>query len=319
MIAVVHAKVTDFGMSKLASVNHHITHLTLCPGNLYTVSPEALEEPSSYTEKLDIVSFGVLQIQMTGQFPNPGPCFQVIEVPDDPRFPEGNIRILVPETHRRSAHLQLISSAHPLKAIALNCLKDKERECLSTQQLSNALSELKGAPQYAQSMQQAPSCVESWQEVYSQTCRQVLFEKSLFHTNLLELVGISTFPTYLSIWNLDFFRMVYSPFCLHSCASGLQVLSLDYITAVYPLVLIILTYTLVTLHYYDCKLVVWMWRPFHRCVACFQRKWDIQNSLVDAFATFLLLSYVKFLSVSVDILMPTILWDKWGQQKSIML
>ena len=161
MIGGVRAKVTDFGMSKLASVNPRMTLLTLCPGNLQYMSPEALEEPPSYTEKLDIFSFGVLLVQiMTRQFPNPGPRFQV-----DPLHE--NIRILVPETQRRSAHLQLISSTHPLKAIAVSCLKGKERERPSAQQLSNTLSELKGGPQYAESMQQAQSGEGNGQEVGS--------------------------------------------------------------------------------------------------------------------------------------------------------
>ena len=161
MIGGVRAKVTDFGMSKLASVNPRMTPLTLCPGNLQYMSPEALEEPPSYTEKLDIFSFGVLLVQiMTRQFPNPGPRFQV-----DPLHE--NVRILVPETQRRSAHLQLISSTHPLKAIAVNSLKGKERERPSAQQLSNTLSELKGGPQYAESMQQAQSGEGNGQEVGS--------------------------------------------------------------------------------------------------------------------------------------------------------
>ena len=115
--------------------------------------------------------------------------------------------------------------------------------------------------------------------------------------------------SYVSIWNLDFLRMVYSPFCLHPNATTLQVMSLDYIIAAYPLVLILLTYTLVTLHYYNCRLVVWLWRPFLRCCIRFRRQWNIRNSLVDAFATFLLLSYVKFLSVSFDILAPSFVWN----------
>ena len=113
----------------------------------------------------------------------------------------------------------------------------------------------------------------------------------------------------LSIWNLDFFRFAYTPFCLHQNASTLQILSLDYVIAAYPLTLIILTYTLVRLHYHNCALVVWLCRPFIGCFARCRRQWNIQNSLVDAFATFLLLSYVKFLSVSFDILMPTFAWD----------
>ena len=165
MIAGVRAKVTDFGMSKLASVNPRVTPMTLCPGNLQYMSPEALEEPPSYTEKLDIFSFGVLLVQiMTRQFPDAGPRFRVV---NDPRYPDGNFRIVVPETQRRSAHLKLISGTHLLKAIALNCLKVKERERPSAQQLSNSLSELKGAPQYAESKPQSQTGEGNGQEVGS--------------------------------------------------------------------------------------------------------------------------------------------------------
>ena len=125
--------------------------------------------------------------------------------------------------------------------------------------------------------------------------------------------------TFFSLWNLDFFRGVYDPFCLHPNATTLNVLALDYIVAVYPLVLIILTYCLVRLNYYNFRLVVWLSRPFIRCFSCIRRQWDMQNTLVDAFATFLLLSYVKFTSVSLDLLMPSPVWDTNGKQQWPML
>ena len=130
-----------------------------------------------------------------------------------------------------------------------------------------------------------------------------------YHNAHEDALLANIYTGFLSIWNLDFFRLAYTPFCLHPNTSTLQVLSLDYIIAAYPLALIILTYTLVRLHYHNCTLMVWLWRPFISCFARFRRRWDIQNSLVDAFATFLLLSYVKFLSASFDILMPTSSWD----------
>ena len=139
-----------------------------------------------------------------------------------------------------------------------------------------------------------------------------------YQHNYIGIAG-DVYFSFLSVWNLDFFRFAYTPFCLHPNASTLQILSLDYITAVYPLLLIILTYTLVTLHYQNCRLVVWLWKPFLRCCIHFQRQWDIQNSLVDAFATFLLLSYVKLLSVSIDILAPTVLFDSRSERQPIML
>ena len=118
--------------------------------------------------------------------------------------------------------------------------------------------------------------------------------------------GLSSF---FGIWNLDFFRLVYTPFCLHPHTNTLQVLALDYIIAVYPLLLIALSYLLVLLYDHNVRLIVW---PFVPLFIRFRRQWNIRSSLVDAFATFLLLSYVKILSVSVDILMPVMIFDQKG-------
>ena len=133
----------------------------------------------------------------------------------------------------------------------------------------------------------------------------IILRRGIIHLNKVSAALITLF----SLWNLDFFRGVYDPFCLHPNATTLQVLALDYIIAVYPLVLIILTYCLVRLNYCNFRLVVWLSKPFIRCFAHIRRQWDIQNTLVDAFATFLLLSYVKFASISLDLLMPSPLWN----------
>ena len=151
MIAGTRAKITDFGMSKLATGNPRMTALTLCPGNLLYMSPEALDEAKSYTAKLDIFSFGVIVIQiLTRQFPNPTDRFRIVY---SSQFDE-EVRLLVPETERRQAHLQLIPDTHSLKPLALQCLK-KEMQRPSALQLSERMSELKQAPQYTESMHQA--------------------------------------------------------------------------------------------------------------------------------------------------------------------
>ena len=156
MIAGTRAKITDFGMSKLATGNPRMTALTLCPGNLLYMSPEALDEAKSYTDKLDIFSFGVIVIQiLTRQFPNPTDRFRTIH---DPRY-DDEVRRVVPETERRQAHLQLIPDTHSLKPLALQCLK-KEMQRPSAFQLSESLSELKQAPQYTESMHQAQNSSE---------------------------------------------------------------------------------------------------------------------------------------------------------------
>ena len=114
-----------------------------------------------------------------------------------------------------------------------------------------------------------------------------------------------TLLSFYSIWNLDFFRTMYPSFCLHAGMSTLQALSFDYIIAFFPMVLVGITYVLVQLHDNNFRIVVWLWKPFHWCTARFRRQWDIKTSLIDVFATFLLLSYMKLLSVSFDLLVST--------------
>ena len=115
------------------------------------------------------------------------------------------------------------------------------------------------------------------------------------------------------IWNLDYFRLLYEPFCLHPSMTTLQVLALDYAIAIFPLALIVITYSLVELHNRNCRIIVWLWRPFHTWCVRIRRLQNIRTSLIDAFATFILLSCVKFLSVSFDLLIPARLYDIHGK------
>ena len=116
--------------------------------------------------------------------------------------------------------------------------------------------------------------------------------------------------TLAGIWNLDFFRLVYTPFCLQPHTNTLHVLALDYLVAVYPLLLITLSYLLVLLYDRNVRLIVCLWKLFLPLFIKFRRQWNIRNSLVEVFATFFLLSYVKILSVSVDLLVPVLLYDR---------
>ena len=157
LIARNRAKVTDFGMSKFEQVNPRITPLTLCPGTLAYMSPEALEEPPHYSAKLDCFSWGVLAIQiMTQLYPNPGPRFQTVA---DPRYPV-SIHLPVPDEDRRQSHIALIESTHPLLPLSKKCLSYKENDRPSAPEICEKLLELKQTPLYSQSMQQTNESAE---------------------------------------------------------------------------------------------------------------------------------------------------------------
>ena len=52
-----------------------------------------------------------------------------------------------------------------------------------------------------------------------------------------------------------------------------------------------------------------VWKPFHKVLTIFRKSWDIRTSVIDSFANFLLLSYTKILSVSIDLLVPTQIFE----------
>ena len=109
--------------------------------------------------------------------------------------------------------------------------------------------------------------------------------------------------TLYGFWNLDFFHTLLTHICVK--INTLQTLALDYAVAIYPLILLVVTYVLIQCRICNFKIIRVMCRPFHRCIEHFRSQWNVRTSIVDAFATFLLLSYVKLLSVSFDLLVPT--------------
>ena len=116
------------------------------------------------------------------------------------------------------------------------------------------------------------------------------------------------------ITNLDFFRMIYHPFCLHPKASILHIQSLDYIVALYPFILILITYGLVSVYDRNYRLLVWMWKPFKWCLYHYHKQWNIRTSLVEIFGTFILLAYVKILGVCFNLLSVTLTYDIYGNR-----
>ena len=106
------------------------------------------------------------------------------------------------------------------------------------------------------------------------------------------VVGGKILSLLYGCWNLDFFRMIYPAFCLHPKMTTIQALALDYVLAIYPLALLGVVFVFVELHDRGCRLTLCLWKPFHHFFSHFRRQWDIRTSLVDAFATLLLLSYM---------------------------
>ena len=150
--AGVKAKVADIGMLKML-VNEQRSYMTKCPGAAVYMPPEALTDDPVYTYKLDCFSFGVVIIQIiTRNFP--APTKATITVTDS-KSPTGCVQMPVPEKERRKKDLDLIDTHHHLRPIALDCIKDKEKERPSAENLCHRLVDLKKEKQYSTSLDQA--------------------------------------------------------------------------------------------------------------------------------------------------------------------
>ena len=147
---------------------------------------------------------------------------------------------------------------------------------------------------------------------YCQTITMPFTARSLFFEIVVRashnyFTSAKIFFSLYGIWNLDFFRPFYTDLCLG--IGILPTLALDYVIAVYPLLLMMITYLMITLYDRNCRVIVIMWRPFRSLFAFFRINLGIRTSLIDAFATFFFLSNVKFLSVSFDFLIPTTVYQ----------
>ena len=180
------AKIADFGMSRLLGVHIPTTPLTMCPGTLVYMPPEALRDPPRYSTKLDCFSFGVLQVQiMTRQFPDPGPAMQVVT---DHKSPIGRIYIPVPDSERRKSHIDLIDPTHSLLPIALNCLSYAEHDRPSANDICIRIIAIKESLRYIQSVQlEAARSVIADAEVKERKIEQLIEENKLQAQQILDL------------------------------------------------------------------------------------------------------------------------------------
>lgn len=109
--------------------------------------------------------------------------------------------------------------------------------------------------------------------------------------------------TFYGIWLLDFFRYIIPPFCISDSLTLLQAGALEYVIAVYPLLLIAVTYTCIELYDNENKVMRMLWIPFKRIPKYrWFKDWNIKYSLISSFATFLELAYARIFFISKGLL-----------------
>ena len=186
IIAKRRAKVTDFGMSKLADSAPTTVALTMCPGTLVYMPPEALREPPRYTKKLDCFSEGVIMLQTcTRRWPEPGPRTTVIR---DSRSPTGIVEMPVPETERRKSHIDLIDPSNDLLSISLDCLQFEDIDRPSSEEICQRMSALIVSAKYRESLQLEQDVIQAKDRQISSQTEQIQSMENEIHTKDIQLL-----------------------------------------------------------------------------------------------------------------------------------
>lgn len=112
----------------------------------------------------------------------------------------------------------------------------------------------------------------------------------------------------------DFLHHIIPPFCISAGLGTLDVVAMEYIIALYPLLLIVAICKLIQFHDNGCKILVILWLPCRWCFSKLSWNIDLRSSMIDAFATFLLLTYSKLIFVTYSLLASTAYYNPTGQQ-----
>ena len=118
------------------------------------------------------------------------------------------------------------------------------------------------------------------------------------YPNLYFQVLVHVVRVLCGIWNLEFFRYLVPPFCVSSHLSNIQALSLELVGIIYSLVLVVVTCACVELHARNFKLIVFAWKPFHKCFVRVRRSWDPKASILNSFSTMVLMYFSKLVFVA---------------------
>ena len=117
---------------------------------------------------------------------------------------------------------------------------------------------------------------------------------------------ISVLPQFeipCKIFNLDFTPFVYNyVMCISPNTPPLGVISFWYVIGFYPLLLLLLLYAWITLYDKGYKCVVFITRPFHRCMARFWSMTGIEPSFTHSIASIYILCFTQLAATSFKIL-----------------
>ena len=129
------------------------------------------------------------------------------------------------------------------------------------------------------------------------------------------LQGIYLVP--YGIWNMYFFNTLLK-YCLSPNLTTLGVLNLNFLQAIYPIILLSLFIVVMNLYGKGIRCVVCLCRPLHRCLARFRQWTNLRQSITGSIAAFIVIAYTKFILIALYIVKPASLFYPNGTVATIV-
>ena len=155
--------------------------------------------------------------------------------------------------------------------------------------------------------------------VFSQTVTSPFFSRPVFSLSSTHgkiQLGLKILGSMYSMWSLDFFKSAYT-ICLK--LDGLTIVTLEYCIALYPFLLTFISYQAIKIYDRKIPFVVAMWKPIKWLFSSFHKNVDSRTTVIDAYATFFLLSYSKITTISFTLLTPTPLQNVTTKETKLVL
>ena len=120
-------------------------------------------------------------------------------------------------------------------------------------------------------------------------------------------------PLFLSAFWVTDLSLLGSDYCISKSLNKMDLLLLNFISVLYPLLLMISMYISIELHARNFRPIVIMWKPFGRCFSKIRRNWSATDSIIHAYATLFLLSFATLNHNALQLLKSTNVYDSTGK------
>ena len=139
------------------------------------------------------------------------------------------------------------------------------------------------------------------------------------HVSLSLRVLFDLSVTVSQFWSLQFLKAIIPPFCISEKLTGIHVNMLNFVPAIYPLVLVIISCILMELHARNYRIIGILWKPFKIILSNANITAVTSDAVFHAFASFIFLSNISVMFTAYQVVNFVAVWNSTGHfQKRVL-